>query len=180
MYILIMLIFINSNLVFAILANNQTVEEKTLVAAYIERFTRFIEWGPTSEVNKNNTPFIIGVYQDNSLVEIFENTYINQKIKNKNIKVVLIENMNNLKNINILYLPPGKYSNLDNIILICKKESILSVGFSQGLAEKGVIINLYKDNKNLKFEINEKIADEAGLKISYLLLQKAKIVLQGQ
>ena len=65
---------------------------------------------------------------------------------------------------------------LQKILTAVKNEPILTVSDSEGFAEEGVYINLYYKKELLAFEINYKASQQAGLKISYLLRNVAKIV----
>ena len=98
------------------------------------------------------------------------------KIKDKNIDIVLIKTIDEINCVNLLFLGAKDQEKLLQIVKICKENSILTISNSNGFALKGVIINLYNEQNSIKFEINDNIAREAGLKISHLLLQKAKIV----
>ena len=56
------------------------------------------------------------------------------------------------------------------------KKGILTISDTEGFAQKGVLINLYKSGKNIKFEINKKELIDSGFTVSPYLLSLAKIV----
>jgi hypothetical protein len=56
---------------------------------------------------------------------------------------------------------------------------VLTVGDTEGFAERGGIINLVKDGNRLSFEINPEAAQRAGLVMSSKLLFLGKIVKPG-
>jgi hypothetical protein len=54
--------------------------------------------------------------------------------------------------------------------------SILTVGEMSGFASRGLMVNFVTDAGTVHFEINEKAAQRAGLKISSKLLRLATLV----
>jgi hypothetical protein len=155
---------------------NYQIDENTIIAAYIERFTRFVDWPSNSDVNNISQPFIIGVSNNYELFLKLSELAPTLKIKNKRIEIILIKTLDEIIKSNLLFLGSKDQEKLPQIVKICKDNSILTISNSNGFAFKGIIINLYNDQNSIKFEINDKKAREAGLKISHLLLQKARIV----
>ncbi len=62
------------------------------------------------------------------------------------------------------------------VLAAARGHAALSVGEHDGFALRGGVINFYSEDKKLRFEINPKAADEAGLRISSRLLRLAKLV----
>ena len=155
---------------------NYQIDENTIIAAYIERFTRFVDWPANSNVNNISQPFIIGVSNNYELFLKLSELASTLKIKNKRIEIIFIKTLDEMIQANLLFLGSKDQGKLPQIVKICKDHSILTISNSIGFAFKGIIINLYNDQNSIKFEINDKKAREAGLKISHLLLQKARIV----
>jgi hypothetical protein len=56
---------------------------------------------------------------------------------------------------------------------------VLTVGEMDGFAEHGGMINLMVANKTVQIEINQAVADQAGLQISSKLLKLAHLVLNN-
>ncbi len=173
---IILLLTVIGNNSEAISKMNSQINENSLIAAYIERFTRFVDWPLNSNVNNKNQSFIIGVSNNYELFLKLSELAPTLKIKDKNIDIVLIKTIDEINCVNLLFLGAKDQEKLLQIVKICKENSILTISNSNGFALKGVIINLYNEQNSIKFEINDNIAREAGLKISHLLLQKAKIV----
>ncbi len=63
---------------------------------------------------------------------------------------------------------------LGEILSGLRGESILTVGESDAFLDKGGIINFVLEQGKVRFEINDRAAEEAGLKISSKLLRLAK------
>jgi hypothetical protein len=56
---------------------------------------------------------------------------------------------------------------------------VLLVGESNGFATNGGAINFFSDGNKIRFEINPRAAEAAGLRVSSQLLRVAKIVSDG-
>lgn len=151
-----------------------------LKAAYLERFTRFVEWPEEQKINEFNIAVVGDLEFQKSLKSVFKYLHIKNRdaiIKYyPNCTALLNEKNDELKDIQILYLSDVCSSKLDKIINAAKNSHVLTISQSPGFAKKGVHINMFLLGTNLKFEINEKSARESGLKISHLLLQQAKLV----
>jgi DNA helicase IV len=153
------------------------IDENILIAAYIERFTRFVEWPANNSVNNKSKPFVIAVSNNYELYLKLTGLAPSLKIKDKKIEIVLIKTIEDINsNINLLFVGMKDKEKLKQIVKKCADFSILTISNSNGFALKGVIINLYNQENSIRFEINDRKARESGLKISHLLLQKSKIV----
>ena len=171
----IFLIVLFGFLIIPIIVFPQT-EEYTIKAIFLERFTRFTEWPEESEINDTIKPFVISVIGKNPFGNIMEETYSTQKILNKNVEIRYISKIDQIEEINILFISKSKEKELSKILSYTKDKPILTVGDTKGFAEKGVMINFYLSSGKLRFEINESAVKEPGLSMSYLLLQVALIV----
>jgi len=74
-------------------------------------------------------------------------------------------------------LLPRKRRNCNGFLKVCGGAEVLTVGDTKGFAELGGIINFVLDNDRVRFEVNRKAAEQAGLKISSKLLIVAKLVI---
>lgn len=153
-----------------------SAKEAHLVIAYIERCTRFVEWPENSGIQNKDQPFKLCIYKSNPFDNEIFKSFQNQKIKEKKVEICIINKLSELKDCNLLFVPSSKDIELEEVIRYCQKSSILTFSYSHGFAAKGININFYLENKNLKFEINTNSVKKSDLKISHLLLDRAKIV----
>jgi hypothetical protein len=56
---------------------------------------------------------------------------------------------------------------------------ILTISETTGAAALGYIINFYRDDTHVKFEINANAAKDSGLKVRAKLLRLARVVRKG-
>lgn len=151
-------------------------QEYTVKAVFLERFTRFIEWPEEMAISDSSLPFILGVIGKNPFGSLLDEIYSAQKIRNKEVKIRSISVLKEIAGCHLLFISESKKKELSEILSFTRKKPILTIGDSEGFTEAGVLINLYLEQDKIRFEINESAFRESGLSISYLLLQRAKIV----
>ncbi|MCK5509646.1 MAG: YfiR family protein [Desulfobacterales bacterium] len=151
-------------------------DEYTVKAVFLERVTRFIEWPPDKKVDDISKPFVIAVIGKNPFGSKLDNIYSKRKIRDKKVKVIYISKINQIADSHILFIPVSEKKRLQSIISYSKEKHVLTIGDSNGFAEKGVLFNFYTASNQIKFEINEKAVRGSGLSINYLLLNVARIV----
>lgn len=154
--------------------DGQTVDEYTLKAIWLGKFSHFIDWPDNSF--QNNDTLCIGLYDTDPFNGLLEDIYINRTIEDKPVKIRHINDYKNLEGINILFITENNSNELTSILSNARKHSILLVGDSKGYAEQGVHINFFLSEKRIKFEINESSIRDSGFFVSYRLLNIAKIV----
>ncbi len=150
--------------------------EYTIKAAFLERFTRFIEWPEESAVSDTTESFVLAIIGENPFGSILEQLYANQKIKNKEVEIQSLSNLDEISDCHLLFISKSKEKELSKILSLTKDKPILTISDANGFAENGVLINLYLAENKIRFEINETAVKISGLTISYLLLNAAKIV----
>lgn len=149
-------------------ASNQ-VDEVTLKAIYVERFTRFIEW--PSGLN-NEEFFRIQVVGDPLLAQQFRDIFQRLQIKNRDILVYADDVYNLGFSPHLIYITNQRL--IKDIAFCIAEKPVLIITEGRGGAEAGGMINIYRKNQKLKFEINEKAFYDSPLYVSYRLMKSAE------
>ncbi|MDD2563894.1 MAG: YfiR family protein [Salinivirgaceae bacterium] len=146
--------------------NNNPIDETSLKVAYIERFTRFVEW-PQDSSNE----FIIQIIGDTELYDAMQAKFKTHSIKNKKTSVINSSEIdeNNLPQLLII----GNINKIENYILKTANKPILTISNETSMCEKGVMINLFIHEKRLRFEVNEQALRNSKLYVNYRLMQMA-------
>lgn len=142
-----------------------------LKAERIESFARYIQW--PEEANASGA-FIIKVWNDEYFAEHAKYLFTGRKIKNRQVEISHITNVDGIFPCNILYLGNVKDEHLAALLKVLDRKPILTIGDSVGLADKGLIINFL--NEGEKFEINYPASQKANLVVSSRLLEVAKVI----
>jgi len=151
-------------------------QEYSVKAVFIERFTQFIDW-PKEVLSETAPPFfIIGVIGENPFGNELEDLYRSKLIKNKNVKILYINNSSEIDLCHVLFISSSKKNDLLSILNQTSLKPILTIGDTPGFDEKGVLINFFVENSKIRFAINNTAFQNAGLTVSYHLLKYAKVI----
>lgn len=146
--------------------------EYELKLAFIKQFPLFIKW---PEDDLQNDEFIIGIYGTNHFKEFVKDLEY-RVINNKTVKVIEITSYSNVKDLDILFISYGTKKQITDLIALCKKNNVLSISDRMGMIEKGIMINFFIENNNIRFELNKKVFDDQRFKVSSRLWRMGKII----
>ncbi len=130
--------------------------------AYINKFTEYIEWQDESEI-KN---YSIGVFDnDEVMLHKFEYLASTRKIKNKEINIIHIENIEQLavEKLHILYVSKENDDYIDDILMLVKERNTVLVT-DNCQTKEALMINFLPSEKEevVRYEINQKNMIDAG------------------
>jgi len=148
------------------------VSETQIKAVFLEKFTHLIQWPQAEEET-----FTVCVVNDKKFAKALQRIYKTKQFNDKDVVIKSISTTDKLPTCQLLYLGSG----INGIQKLLKKASnrpILTVSDQKEYIDKNVMITIFLEQKRFKYIINNKVAKEAGVKISYLLLQSAKEVIQ--
>jgi len=123
----------------------------------------------------NLDTFVITVLR-NPYGELFDEVYKDKKIKSKPVIIKYIDDINDLGESDILYIPKVSAAELSDILQHTENQNILTVSDTRGFAQKGGIIQLYFVSQRLKLKINTHSANLQNIKIKPTLLRIAEVV----
>ncbi|MBZ0200808.1 MAG: YfiR family protein [Ignavibacteriaceae bacterium] len=165
--------------VVSLVLSQPQIDEQIVKAVFLERITPFVIWPEECDMENSTKDFIIGTWDDESFYTKLKEVYFDKKILSKDVYIKNITRLKEIDDCNILYIPKIENSKLLRIIKYTHGSPILLISDTPGYAKKGVHINLFIENQNLGFEINEEAVKDANIHISHLLLELAKIVKSG-
>ncbi|MDI6048274.1 YfiR family protein [Flavobacterium sp. XS2P24] len=146
---------------------NSGGKEYALKADFLYRFVDYVYW---KNYSKKQT-FKIAILEEspitNSLLDIS---------KDKKIEVKEYKNLNDLRFCNILFVPYNCTIPIETILAKFSGKPVLIVTEQIGYGKKGAHMNFVFVENKLKFEVNLKAINKAGIGISSFLLQHAIIV----
>ena len=160
---------------FTLLLRGQ-VEEYEYKAAYIERFTRFVEWPEAIESLKFNGIFKIAIIGRSPFNESLDDLFSNVKIRNQKVELIYTNDINDLIDANLVFVSSSEKRNIKDILAAINNRPILVISDTKGFGEKGCHINMYVDIDKIKIEINLEEIEKSNLKASSLLLSSFLIV----
>ena len=145
------------------------VDEMTMKAIFIERFSRFIEW----PADRQGDFFRIQVLGDKKLAQKFRKIYKKLEIKNKTVLIHEHEKVYNTDfRPHVVYVTEKEL--ISPLLKATEKKPVLVISEVPGGAREGAMINIYKKESTLKFEINERSMYNSNLYVSYRLKKAAQ------
>jgi hypothetical protein len=150
--------------------------EAELKAEFVERFTRFVDWG---DGDLPDDSFTVCVAGESSVTPFLQKIAKKRKLHDRDATVVVIDKPDQIEDCQVVLIPGTSKKRLRTVLRRTDGRPILTVAESTGAAEAGAIINFYRDESHVKFEINTTAAKDAGLKVRAKLLRLARVVHEG-
>lgn len=101
------------------------------------------------------------------------------RLKEHPLKIKIDVSQGNLDGCHILFVSFSERFNVEKIVEQTKDLQILTVGDTEGFAERGIDINLVVAENKVKFEISKQCLDNKEFKVSSELYDLATIVEGG-
>ncbi len=163
-------------LLFTMMSGNQISAQEeaggknyALKAEFLYRFVDYVYW---KNYSKEQT-FKIAVLEDSPITSALLNT-----VKNKKVDIKEYKNLRDIRSCNILFVPYNCSVPIETITSNFSGKPVLIVTERNGYGKKGAHMNFVMADNKLKFEVNLKAINKAGIGVSSFLLQHAIIVMQ--
>jgi len=150
------------------------VTQTQLEAVFLEKFTHLIEWPETSD----HEEFTICILNNREFAQALEQIYKNKKLRNnKKINIIQLSGKQDIPKCDLLFI--GKATqNINNTLKKIAGKPTLTVSNYREHADKEIMITMFPIDNRFKYIINNKAAQKANIKISYLLLKSAHEVIK--
>lgn len=146
--------------------------EYEVKAAFVHNIAKFVEWPASAGVKETLRLCILGPGPFGAAAEGLRGKPVGSKLW----EVAPANARANLKECQVLFVGAAEAANLPRLLEGLKGSPVLTVGDTEGYAERGVMVNLFLEQNKVRFEINNGAAGRAGLRISSQLLKLARIV----
>lgn len=144
--------------------------EPQLKAAFIHRIAGFIEWP-----KQTTAPLRFCVLGGNPFGGALD-AYRGRLVQNRPLEIRLAALGDSLQECHLLFVPASVDKHLERIVALAREAGILTIGDTEGHAQRGIMLNFYPDRDRLRFEINLEALRRSGLKASSKLLELARII----
>jgi hypothetical protein len=140
------------------------VSEAQVKAAYLYNFANFVQWPVTGD-----GPLVIGIAGDDAFAEIVSLTVRERKVNGRELRTRRLASIDDPAGCQMLYvgvMRPREAAELMQRV----RGPVLTVGETAQFLREGGMVRFYLQNNNVRFQINQKNAEAAGLKVSSQLL----------
>jgi len=151
-------------------------QEYEVKAMFLVLFIRHVQWPSYSGINDRTKPFNIVVMGGNPFGEHLDVKTAGKRISGKNIKIIYIDDIEDIPECYILFVADMSRNKLTEVIQKTKKKPILIVGDTDGYTQRGVHINLLLVDNRINLEVNETAVHEANLILSDSTLDNSTII----
>jgi YfiR/HmsC-like len=148
-------------------------------AGFIYHFTRFVKWPSGSNPDAKNSKYNICVIGDNPFGSILNRLEEKHRFKEHPLEIKLDVSQNDFQGCHILFVSFSERFNVEQIIAEAKTFPVITVGDTEGFAERGIDINLLVVENRVKLKINKPCLDAKRFKVSSELLDLATLVQGG-
>ena len=151
------------------------IPEYGVKAALIYKFLRFLTW-PEKARPAAEAPFRIGVLGRDPFGEILDDTVKGKMVDDHPIQIVRSDALSDVLSCPVLFVCPSEKARLDAILEGVRGKAVLTLGDTDGFAERGVMINLELREKKVTFQITYAAARAVEIEIDAQLLKLAELV----
>jgi hypothetical protein len=152
-------------------------EEYHVKAGFLFHFAQLVDW-PTAAVG--GPAFDLCTLGDDPFRGELENTLNGKVIGTKPIRVLHLKQPQEAGTCQVLFISNDEDPHLAKIFEGLGNSAVMTVGESEDFISRGGMIRFCLDQDKVRFEINLKASDPAGLKFSSRLLLLAKNVFGKQ
>ncbi len=153
-------------------AQGSEEKETKLKAAFVLKFAMFVEW-PDSAFASPTNPIVFGVLGRDPFGTILDATMQAHGINRRPLEVKRPRNLEEAMGCHVLFISTSERERVRSLLPLLKARSILTVSDMEGFTEAQGMIGLKRKQGAMRFDINRRAAEEAGIKISSQLLKLA-------
>jgi len=144
--------------------------EYEVKAAFVYNFINFVEW--PSDRGDPVRLCVLGELPDAAAFDRLNG----REVRGRRLAVVPLRAVGDVRSCDILFLADHLPHQLPDILARLQGNPTLTISDTEGFARRGVMINLFLEQKRVRFEVNTDAARAAGLGISSKLLRLASKV----
>ena len=100
-------------------------------------------------------------------------------VNERRLEVSLLDMNADTRECAMLFIAAPAERHIERITALSRGTGMLTIGDTQGFAQRGAMVNFFSQDGKIRFEINLDAARHGGLKISSKLLSLARIVDSG-
>ena len=158
--------------VSAVLQADALTESK-VKSAFLYNFTKFVVW-PAGAFSSPRQPFTICTLDGGNFQEVLEDTLNGKTVDGRPLRARKLANERDLSGCQVLFMSGAAWSKHRSLLSQPETPNLLTITESSpGGTASGAMITLVLDSNRVRFIIDDKAAEKAGLSISSKLLSLA-------
>jgi len=149
--------------------------EYEVKAAFLLNFARLIEW-PGSAFRSPDAPLCIALWGSDPFGGALDQLVQEEQVAGWPIRTRRVSSAAEAQSCQILFVPASQTASFRDARAELAGSPVVVVGEQDGFAEMMGAIGFYEEKGRIRFEVNRRIAEGAGVKLSSRLLRLARLV----
>jgi hypothetical protein len=146
--------------------------ERDVQAAFLCSFADYVEW-PDLEPD---SPVVLLVLGDDPFGAVLDDTAAGPSARRRRVTIRRSRRLEEAVQAQIVFVSSGEQPRLRAVLTALDEAAVLSVSDAESFARRGGMVGFVVEQRRVRFEINQRAAERAGLRISSRLLSLARIV----
>ncbi len=159
------------------LAQGLEVTEATVKAAFLYRFSGYVEWPDAALEATTASEFVIGVMGNDAVFAELEKIVPGRNVAGRPLAVRRVRDIDALKGVQLLFVGRSESARLPAVIRVGLQRGILIVTESERGLEAGSVINFVVSDNRVGFEVSLDAAERSGHRVSSRMLAVARRVI---
>jgi hypothetical protein len=152
--------------------------EYEVKAAFLLNFARLVEW-PSAAFEGEHTPLVLGLLGNDPFEGALQAVVEGRTAGTRPIEIRALASLEEIGRCHIVFVSNPEPAPLPRILVAAQGSNVLLVGDTEDFARQGGAISFYREDGRVRFAINRRAAELAGLRISSRMLKLAKLVPEG-
>jgi hypothetical protein len=148
--------------------------ESRVIAAFLFNFTKFVTW-PETAFDNSRSPLVLAVF-DPELYAAASESLAGRQIGGRVLEVRKIAGIDEALDSHLLFIGATEAARLDKLLAAVAVQPILTISDIGGFAARGGMVELFKDERKIRFGVRLAAVGMAGLNISSEVLHLASFV----
>ncbi len=144
--------------------------EYEVKAAFLFNFMQFVEW-PSGASTNAEVPLLIGVLGEDPFGPLLEKTIKGESLNGHPLSIKRSRRIADLNDCHLVFVCRSEATHLAEILDAMRAHSVLTVSDIDQFCRHGGMIGLINEGGRVRFEINQGVAEQGGLRISAKLLR---------
>jgi hypothetical protein len=145
-------------------------------AGMIGKIAEFVRWPESMGLGDVDRPFEFVILGNTPLEPHLVLYYRQVRIAGHRVFLRRAKDLADVGQPHLLFIAGSVDDDLERILGTLKKAPVLTVGDTEGFADRGVAVNLYVADEQVRFEVSRRALERHQLEASYHLLTLAKLV----
>jgi hypothetical protein len=150
-------------------------KEHAVKAAMLAKLVKYVEW-PKARFPEKDAPFVVGILGSDPFGRRIDRALAGVRYQGHPVRVRRYVRPVGIQEAHVLFVPSEAAHWLELVLERVRERNVLVIGESPHFAALGGALGFYREQKNIRFEVNPNAARRAGLKIDSSLLKLARIV----